>query len=201
MTRVNRLPRRSPKRSRPASAAFLRALRSDPRFTPAAPSAPAHSPAGQSKLFFRPPLAQRPAPGIEVTSIEVSNHHLFIGDSTGNLHLYRLDRKHDGQLNKLISCMKLKVPLGISPAAITRIEFVPFCRTTDTPILLCTCSDGTLAIIRVLEKQNKLELHVHSSCNQLDLCPAVVCPLSSIQDIPRLVTGSSDGNVYVMIRR
>ena len=53
-------------------------------------------------------------------------------------------------------------------------------------------------IARVLEKQNRLDLHHASACTQPDICPAVVCPLSSIQDIPRLVTGSSDCNVYVL---
>lgn len=151
------------------------------------------------RYFFRPPLGPK-ASSIEVTSLEVSNHHLFVGDSSGQLHLYKLDMRQDGQLNKLVSCMKLKLgTLGSAPAAaITRIEFVPFCRTTDTPILLCTVSDGSFAIVRVLEKQNKLDLHLTSNGTQPDLCPAVVCPLSSIQDIPRLVTGSSDCNVYVM---
>ena len=129
---------------------------------------------------------------------QVSNHHLFVGDSLGFLHLFRADVKQDGQLQKLVWCMKLRVPPSGSNASVTGTEFVPFCRTTDTPILLCTCSDGTFAIVRVLERNHKLDLHLSSSCVYPEACRAVVCPLSAIQDIPRLVTGSSDGNVYIL---
>ncbi len=123
-----------------------------------------------------------------------------------------------------------------------QIEFVPFCRATDTPMLLCTSRDGTLTLVRVHEKVTTISSKNASSLPslflslRLNLSPAsqhhrvdshtwsstssdpqrvastqqqqhrmvgagiraAVCPLSAIQDIPRVTMGAEDSNVYIL---
>lgn len=42
--------------------------------------------------------------------------------------------------------------LLLLPPPGTQLEYVPFCRATDTPMVLSTCRDGTLTFLRIHEK-------------------------------------------------
>ncbi|GAX78799.1 hypothetical protein CEUSTIGMA_g6236.t1 [Chlamydomonas eustigma] len=134
---------------------------------------------------------------LKVSAVEVSNHHIFAGDSAGFIHILRCEMQ-GGQLHRLLWQMKLSV-LRAQKAPVIHLEFVPFCRATDTPILLSNSRDGTVSLVKVQEKMNRLE--IHSWCNMPDTSRdirAAVCPLSVIQDAPRIVMGAEDSSVYIL---
>ncbi len=107
------------------------------------------------------------------TAIDVSNHHVFVGDSTGTLHLLACEL-HGKQLTKLRHTTKLRLAPGgaqaaaaataaaaaagapavaglVSSCAVTVLQYVPYCHATDTAIVMAAMQDGSLVIVRTNE--------------------------------------------------
>jgi len=133
---------------------------------------------------------------LQVTAVAISNHHVFAGDSYGFVHLYRCEMQ-DGSVHRLVWHSKLHVTAS-HKSPVHQVEYVPFCRSTDTPVLLCSCRDGTIAIVSIHEKHHRMELHSRCAAPPMARNMRIaLCPLSIIQDMPRITSGSEDTNVYI----
>eukprot|EP00198_Chlamydomonas_reinhardtii_P008657 XP_001697994.1 predicted protein [Chlamydomonas reinhardtii] len=111
--------------------------------------------------------------GVAVTAIECSNHHVFVGDSTGTLHLYACELK-ERQLSRLRPAFRLRLALPGSSSSssshaaggagggcsVTTLQYVPFCRATDSPVLLAALQDGSLCVVKANEVRHTAELHL-----------------------------------------
>ncbi|KXZ45854.1 hypothetical protein GPECTOR_50g648 [Gonium pectorale] len=118
--------------------------------------------------------------GLQVTALDSSNHHVFLGDSSGTLHMYACEM-HERQLSRLRPAGRLRLAApggGAASAPVTALQYVPFCRATDTPVLMAALQDGSLCIVRANEPS--------------------ICPLSVINDVPLITYGSDDTSVYIV---
>ncbi|KAG2439605.1 hypothetical protein HXX76_004957 [Chlamydomonas incerta] len=110
--------------------------------------------------------------GVAVTAVECSNHHVFVGDSTGTLHLYACELK-ERQLSRLRPAFRLRLALpgssssshaggagGAGGCAVTTLQYVPFCRATDSAVLLAALQDGSLCVVRANEARHTAELYL-----------------------------------------
>ncbi|KAG2432405.1 hypothetical protein HYH02_012976 [Chlamydomonas schloesseri] len=113
--------------------------------------------------------------GVAVTAIECSNHHVFVGDSTGTLHLYTCELK-ERQLSRLRPAFRLRLALpgssssssgssngsggGGGGSSVTTLQYVPFCRATDSPVLLAALQDGSLCVVKANEVRHTAELYL-----------------------------------------
>ncbi|GLI71818.1 hypothetical protein VaNZ11_017212 [Volvox africanus] len=116
--------------------------------------------------------------GVRVTALDSSHHHVFIGDSSGVLHWLTCEL-HGRQLSRLKPAGKLRLASngagsragggGHAGAAVTALQYVPFCRTTDTPVLMVAQQDGSLCIVRANEVRHTADLYLRRV-----VAPAVV---------------------------
>ncbi|KAG2502210.1 hypothetical protein HYH03_000696 [Edaphochlamys debaryana] len=98
--------------------------------------------------------------GVQVTALDSSNHHLFLGDSAACLHMYTAEL-HGRQLARLRPASRLRLCPGAAPLpAVSTLQFVPFCRATDSPVLLAALQDGALCIVKANEARHTAELHL-----------------------------------------
>ncbi|GIL62204.1 hypothetical protein Vafri_16466 [Volvox africanus] len=115
---------------------------------------------------------------VRVTALDSSNHHVFVGDSAGVLHWLTCEL-HGRQLSRLKPAGKLRLATngagsgagggGHAGAAVTAVQYVPFCRTTDTPVLMVAQQDGSLCIVRANEVRHTADLYLRRV-----VAPAVV---------------------------
>ncbi len=85
-------------------------------------------------------------------ALEVSAHHVFVGDSTGWLHLHKQDIPRPGQLARLVHSSRVRVPASDAPTPIVGCQYLPFCQGTQSPALLVTARDSTLAVVRIAKE-------------------------------------------------
>ncbi|GFR42302.1 hypothetical protein Agub_g3202 [Astrephomene gubernaculifera] len=117
--------------------------------------------------------------GVQVTALDSSNHHVFLGDSAGTLHLFACEMQQR-QLSRLRPTGRLRLPLpGHPPAPVTALQYLPFCRATDSPVLMVALQDGSLCIVRANETRHTAELHLRRFIPPPSAASAVVSPLVS----------------------
>ncbi|GIL75694.1 hypothetical protein Vretimale_15251 [Volvox reticuliferus] len=107
--------------------------------------------------------------GVQVTALDSSNHHVFLGDSVGILHWFTCEL-HGRQLSRLKHAGKLRLATGgggsgaggggHAGVGVTALQYVPFCRTTDTPVLMVAQQDGSLCIVRANEVRHTADLYL-----------------------------------------
>uniref|UniRef100_A0A7S3QXD8 Anaphase-promoting complex subunit 4 WD40 domain-containing protein n=2 Tax=Dunaliella tertiolecta TaxID=3047 RepID=A0A7S3QXD8_DUNTE len=134
---------------------------------------------------------------IQITAVECSLQHVFAGDSEGTLHMYNAELAPKGQLHRLMWLTKVRAAASKQSSPVIAIQHVPFCGATDSPVLLVTTRDSTISIV-ALYQHNRMS--VHTRCVVPPMARnlrASVCPLSVIQDLPRVVMGSEDASVYI----
>ncbi|GLC47035.1 hypothetical protein PLESTB_001437700 [Pleodorina starrii] len=172
--------------------------------------------------------------GVQVTAVDSSNHHVFVGDSAGVLHWHTCEL-HGRQLSRLRPAGRLRLAGGggggtgpQAPSPVTALQYVPFCRTTDTPMLMAALQDGSLCIVRANEARHTADLYLRRAVSTVSPPVAggsggagpvatsnsaagsappltalmrfgpAVCPLSVIQDVPLITYGSYDTSVYIV---
>ncbi|KAL6754661.1 WD40-repeat-containing domain protein [Haematococcus lacustris] len=130
--------------------------------------------------------------GLRVTAVASGPHHVAAGDSSGWVHLLRVESSgHSGSsLQRLTSVAKLRMlPPAAPPAAVRGLQHHAYCVASGTPILLGCASGGTVAVLRITA-HSRLELHlwVHLPGSG-PLCPVATSPLSVLSGLPRLAVG------------
>lgn len=72
-----------------------------------------------------------------------------MGDNTGWIHSLKQEIPRQGTLAKLTHLAKLRVPASDVATPIVGVQYVAFCTATNSPVLLVTGFDSTLAIIKL----------------------------------------------------
>ncbi|EFJ52897.1 hypothetical protein VOLCADRAFT_86340 [Volvox carteri f. nagariensis] len=197
---------------------------------------PAHMPPGLAGMLHSKYQITPAGSGLQITALDSSNHHVFVGDSAGSLHWYACELR-GRQLSRLKPVGRLRLAAGAGAgagavaasgggggsgaaghvAAVTALQYVPFCRTTDTPVLMAALQDGSLCIVRANEVRHLADLYLRrivSPPAAAETAAAAVTAsgtsfrtarsssssiaTAAAADVPLITYGSDDTAVYIV---
>lgn len=144
-------------------------------------------------------------PPLQVTALECTTQHVFVGDSYGWLHRYKSEMKA-GQLQPLDWAQKVRVGGGGDSKAtggsggssgVVTVQYMSFCVATSSPALLTTAQDASVLLLK-LGDQGHMEVAVRYPLPPTKThIKAVLAPLSCMNDYPYITMGGDDTNVNI----